>query len=111
MTYRISDIMTEEEKTYKDAGTVTMSVDRLMDLTNRISKLKEALIGLDKECSEECLRRIKAETEIKELTEQVKRLTEKLDSLNEWFDSEPECKTKYKLFLADKALKEQEEED
>lgn len=94
----------EEEKTYTIIGKVEIGTDEYRDLIEQVAEARESASRWhDKYYAEHWeLERVK-----KELTSALT----KLSNLNDFINSSEEMKTKYKLFLAEKQLKEQGDEE
>lgn len=92
----------EEKKTYAIIGKVEIGTDEYRDLIEQVAESKkDADKWNDKYYTEHWeLERVK-----KELTSTLGKLA----NLNDFINSSEEMKTKYKLFLAEKQLKEQED--
>lgn len=96
--------MEEKKKTYTIIGKVEIGTDEYRDLIEQLAESrKEADKYNDKYYNEHWeLERTK-----KELTSALT----KLSSLSEFINSSDEMRTKYKLFLAEQQLKEQEDSE
>jgi hypothetical protein len=94
----------EDKKVYTIIGKVEIGTDEYRDLIEQVAESKrDADKWNDKYYTEHWeLERVK-----KELTNALT----KLSSYNDFFNSSEEMKTKYKLFLAEKQLKEQSDDD
>lgn len=94
----------EEKKVYTIIGKVEIGTDEYRDLIEQVAESRESASKWnDKYYAEHWeLERVK-----KELTSTLT----KLSNLNDFINSSEEMKTKYKLFLAEKQLKEQGDDD
>lgn len=94
----------EDKKVYTIIGKVEIGTDEYRDLIEQVAESKRDADRWNE----------KYYTEHWELDKVKKELTSaltKLSGLNEFVNSSEEMKTKYKLFLAERQLKEQEEQE
>lgn len=94
----------EEKKTYTIIGKVEIGTDEYRDLIESLARETQRADNNEKERREEYWAHDKTK---KELTSALGKLA----NLNDFVNSSEEMKAKYKLFLAEKQLKDQEDSE
>lgn len=90
-----------EEKKYSIVGKVEIGTDEYRELIERSIESEKTCEGLRSE-------RWKLESECSKLKQEISSVKANCEKYLEFINSSEEMKTKYKLFLAEKQIKEQE---
>lgn len=98
MSWNVDEFINDEKVEYGDQGSVTMSIDRLLDLTRKITDLKIALKAEHDDWREQYDRASKLEKELSGLKAEYDKVMVEYKKVLEWFESAPGMKDGYKMW-------------
>lgn len=96
--------MEEKKKTYTIIGKVEIGTDEYRDLIEQLAESK-------KEADKWNNKYYEAYWKLEKVEKELESTSTRLSSLNEFINSSDDMRTKYKLFLAEQQLKEQEDSE
>lgn len=96
--------MEDKKKTYTIIGKVEIGTDEYRDLIEQLAESK-------KEADKWNSKYYDVYWKLEKVEKELESTSTRLSSLNEFINSSDEMRTKYKLFLAEQQLKEQEDSE